>query len=125
MNRFYALVLALLFATVTVSSACVAAPSDWIHFSLQPNHGADGKIYASFRSERDGRERTQWSGNFRPSELAGLDIGGFRGAGTRPLRFAVVREAGRLDCAGNGGGSENVLAGVQTWAPWLIEMALR
>ena len=28
----------------------------------------------------------------------------FRASGTRPIHFAIVREAGRLDCAGNGGG---------------------
>src|SRR5207253_639890 len=35
--------------------------------------------------------------------LIGLEVSSFRGSGTRPLMFAIVREAGRLDCAGNGG----------------------
>ena len=29
-----------------------------------------------------------------PSELISLDTSGFRSSGTRPLRFALIREAG-------------------------------
>jgi hypothetical protein len=104
MNRFAALILALLFATLTVSSACVAAPSDWIHFTLEPEHGG-GKIQATFRNDDGGRDHSNWSSGFVPSELAGLDLAAFRASGTRALRFSLIREAGRLDCAGNGGGS--------------------
>jgi hypothetical protein len=104
MNRFAALILALLFATLTVSSACVAAPSDWIHFTLEPEHGG-GRIQATFRNDDAVRDHSNWSSGFVPSELAGLDLAGFRASGTRALRFSLIREAGRLDCAGNGGGS--------------------
>src|SRR5947209_9697572 len=100
MNRCLALFLALILATITVSSACVAAPSDWVHFTFDAGRGGDGRIHASFR-DRDGSN--SWSGSFQPAELAGLDVGGLRSPGVRPLRFALVREAGRLDCAGNGG----------------------
>lgn len=103
MNRCLALFLALMLASITISSACVAQASDWIRFTLEPQRG-DG-IHASFRNQGDGREENDWSTGFRPSELVGLDTAGFRGAGNRPLRFAIVREAGRLDCAGNGGSS--------------------
>ena len=103
MNRCIAFLLALLFATVTVSSACVAAPSDWSHFTLDGR--GNGKIQASFDNDRAGRGRDHWSTDVMPSQLVGLDIAEFRGSGTRPLRFAVVREAGRLDCSGQGGGS--------------------
>jgi hypothetical protein len=104
MNRFLAFLLALLFATLTVSSACVAAPSDWIHFTLERGKG-DADIQASFDDQSRGRMENNWSTGFRPSELIGLDAAGFHAAGTRPIRFAIIREAGRLDCAGNGGGS--------------------
>ena len=104
MNRFLALVLALMFATLTVSSACVAAgPDEWIAFDLRPESG--DKIHASFRDDDRGRDRNNWSTGFKPSEMIGLDLAGFRAGGSRPLHFAIVREAGRLDCAGNGGGS--------------------
>jgi hypothetical protein len=104
MNRCLAFLLALVFATVSISSACVAAPSDLVRFTLEPSRGGDGRIHATFRSDGDFRHQNNWSTGFAPSELAGLDLASFRAAGTRPVRFAVVREAGRLDCSGNGGG---------------------
>jgi hypothetical protein len=102
MNRCFAFLLALLFATVTVSSACVAAPSEWIRFTLDGRRG--GEIQASFEDGSDGREHHHWSTGVMPSQLIGLDTAGFRGSATRPLRFALAREAGRLDCTGQGGG---------------------
>jgi len=107
MNRFVTFLLALMVAAVTVSSACVAAPSDVIHFTLEPERGDNDHIQATFRDEKRDRDRDRnsWSTGFTPSELVGLDISGFRGSGSRPLRFAVIREVGRLDCAGNGGQS--------------------
>ncbi len=103
MNRCFAFLLALLFATVSVSSACVAAPSDWIHFTLDGRRA--GEIQASFENAGGGRGHDHWSTDVVPSQLVGLDIAGFRAPTTRPLRFAMVREAGRLDCSGQGGGS--------------------
>ena len=105
MNRCLALIGALLFAFLSVSSACTAAPGSWIHFTLEPGHGEPDKIHASFRKDSDGRHENNWSTGFRPSEFVGLDVAGFRAAGNRPIRFAVIREAGRLDCSGLGGES--------------------
>lgn len=105
MTRVFALIAALFLAFLSVSSACTAASSDWIHFTLRSNDGRDGSIRTEFRSRSSGRDKNNWSTDFRPSELAGLDLAGFRGAGSRPLRFALIREAGRLDCSGVGGNS--------------------
>jgi hypothetical protein len=106
MNRFFALLLALTFASVTVSSACTAAADDdWIHFTLEPSQNGEGKIQARFRNGELGHRDSDWSAGFMPSDLIGLDLAGFRRPGSQSLRFALVREAGRLDCAGNGGGS--------------------
>jgi hypothetical protein len=105
MNRCLAFLLALLFATVSVSSACVAAPSDAVHFMLEPERGDSSRIHVSFRDQTRDRDQNSWSSGFTPSELIGLDVSSFRASGTRPLRFAIVREAGRLDCSGNGGDS--------------------
>src|ERR1041384_1549159 len=102
MNRYLAFLLALVFASLTVSSACVAQPSDWVHFSLEPERGSD-KIHVNFRDNSRDRHENNWSSGFKPSELIGLDVAGFRTADAHPLHFAIVREAGRLDCAGNGG----------------------
>jgi hypothetical protein len=104
MNRCLAFLLALVFASVSISSACVAAaPSDWVHFVLEPEHSGGGKIHATFRNEDHSPHDSNWSTGFLPSELVGLDLASFRASGPRPLRFAIAREAGRLDCSGNGG----------------------
>ena len=58
MNRCFALLLALLFASLTVSSACVAAPSEWVQFRLESGHGS-GEIQASFHDERRSRPTTR------------------------------------------------------------------
>ena len=103
MNRPLAFVGALLLAFVTVSSACMAQPTDWIQFRLEPERGNSAKIHASFRKHSNGQDHDNWSTGFMPSDLIGLEVSSFHGAGTRPLHFAVIREAGRLDCSGNGG----------------------
>jgi len=105
MNRPLAFIGALLCATVAVSSACMAQPGDDVRFTLEPGHGDPGKIHASFRTDRPDRDDNNWSTGFMPSELIGLEVSSFRAAGSRPLHFAIAREAGRLDCAGNGGNS--------------------
>lgn len=102
MHRLAAIILAVLLTTITVSSACVAAPSEWVRFTLEPENGG-GRIKASFRGDDGDTNRTHWSAGLLPSELVGLDPAGFRASGTRPLRFSVIREAGRLDCSGEGG----------------------
>ena len=105
MNRPLAIIGALLCATVAVSSACMAQNADEVRFTLEPGHRDPGKIHASFRTERAGRDDNKWSTGFMPSELIGLEVSSFRAPGSRPLHFAIAREAGRLDCAGNGGNS--------------------
>ena len=104
MNRCLAFVFALCCAVLSVSSACIAQPADWLHFTLEPSREA-GSIRADFRREVDGRNHNQWSTSFRTEDLVGLDLAGFRAGGSRPLRFALIREAGRLDCTGHGGES--------------------
>ena len=103
MNRYFALLLALLCASVSVASACSAEPSQWVQFRLEPAHRGGGAVQASFRSQDRPNHDNNWSTDFAPAELLGLDVVGFRAVGSRPLRFAIVREAGRLDCAGQGG----------------------
>jgi hypothetical protein len=105
MNRCIALIGALLLSLISVASACTASPGDWVHFTLEPERGAD-RVHATFRSTDRPNHDNNWSTDFRPSELVGLDVAGFRGPGSRPLRFAVIREAGRLDCSGHGGDSD-------------------
>jgi hypothetical protein len=105
MNRCLALIGALILAFISVSSACTAAPAQWIHFTLEPANDGSDTIRAEFRSDRREHGENDWSTGFRPSGLAGLDVAGFRGAGSRPVSFAVIRDPGRLDCSGQGGRS--------------------
>lgn len=102
MNRCLAMIFAVLCASLSVASACTAAPTDWVEFTLRSS--SNGEIRASFRDGENSRN-DNWSTDFAPVQLAGLDVAGFRANGTRPLRFALVREAGRLDCSGQGGNS--------------------
>ena len=55
MNRCLVFLAALLCASITVSTACVAAPSDTDHITLEAER--DGRIHASFRDET--RDRTE------------------------------------------------------------------
>ena len=104
MNRAFAFIGALLFAFISVSSACTAATTERLHFMLEQRSDPN-LIHADFRNEVKGQKEHNWSSGFRPSDLVGLDLAGFRGAGSHPLRFALSREVGRLDCSGQGGNS--------------------
>lgn len=104
MNRPLAFVFALLIAFLTVSSACMADPADTIRFQLASEEGNPSRLQATFRNNENGRQHNNWSTGFMPSDLIGLDVSSFRGTGSRPVHFAIAREAGRLDCAGAGGG---------------------
>jgi hypothetical protein len=105
MNRCLAFLCALLFASLSVASAVTARAPETIRFDLSP--ARDGEIRAEFRSTRHdrGRSDNNWTSSFRVAQLTGLDGVGLRAPGTRPIRFALVREAGRLDCSGSGGGA--------------------
>lgn len=98
MNRVLAFLLALIAATITLSSACAAPSSPTFAFHLTPDQSGN-QIRARFRDFR----HDDWSSSFVPSQLIGLDLAAFRAPGLRPLRFSLIREAGRIDCAGNGG----------------------
>ena len=105
MNRPFALACASLLSVAALSVTAAAQPSEVIRFSLEPERDDAARIHANFRDDRDGRRHNNWSTGFLPSEMAGLEVSSFRGSGTRPIHFAIVREAGRLDCDGNGGGN--------------------
>jgi hypothetical protein len=101
MTRMLAFIAALLLTAITVSSACVASISMPLHFTIEPRSG--DQVHVRFNRERNGHSESNWETSFRPGELAGLDVAALNSPGTRPLRFAIVREAGRVDCSGSGG----------------------
>ena len=101
MTRLFAFLAAILVSILAVSAATATASEiDTIRFSLEPAREA-GKIQASFSANHD-RNRNRWNSDFTGEELVGLDMARLRAAEKQPVRFALMREAGRLDCAGTG-----------------------
>src|SRR4051794_18936240 len=91
-------------------AACgsAAAPSSEanpdIDWTIQ-RHGtqADGEIVQfNVESHWGPNSTSMWGSDTRTSELQGLSPTQVTGA-TGPVRFAIVREAGRLDCSGLAG----------------------
>lgn len=103
MSRMLAFVAALLMSGLAVSSACVATGIEPLRFTIEPANNGQ-RVQVTFK-RADQSYTYSWSSSFGPSELAGLDPATFRAPGTRALRFTISREAGRVDCAGNGGNS--------------------
>ncbi|QIK78761.1 hypothetical protein G7077_07480 [Sphingomonas piscis] len=101
MRRTLAFIAALLLTTVAVGSACVAMPTENIRFSLQPSSRAGGEVQLTLRSGND-RHNNNMSSSFPTSELAGLNSNWTSGG---PVTFALVREAGRVDCSGDARGA--------------------
>jgi hypothetical protein len=60
MNRCLALMFACFLTLMTVSSTCIADPSNWIRFTLEPTGGND-RIRASFRDESASNHSNSWS----------------------------------------------------------------
>lgn len=101
MSRILAFCCALLMTTLTVASACVASSVQPLQFTIEPNRGSD-QIHVRFR-RADRPETHSWSSSFRTGELAGLDPAALGGTAMVPVRFTIVRDAGRIECAGRGG----------------------
>ena len=103
MTKMLAFIAALLMSALAVSSACVASSVQPLQFTIEPS-GSSGLFNLRFR-RADSRGVDSWSSTFRSSELAGLDPAALRGSAIQPVRFTISRDPGRIDCAGNGGGS--------------------
>lgn len=100
MTRLLAAALACLMSALAVSSACVAADTSPMRFILTADEDPT-KVEADFRVE--GTRHNRWSTEFRFAQLSGLSPAAFHASGTRPVRFAVIRDSGRFDCSGHGG----------------------
>lgn len=101
MTKMFALFAALLLGTIALSAAFASNFSAGLQFTIEPSR-TSGEIHVDFRHDSDGHHNN-WSSDFRPAELSGLDMAALNGPATRPIRFALIREAGRVDCAGSGG----------------------
>lgn len=94
------------------ASTGIAAQPSRLDFTLT-GHGGRGDLTASFSSPRE--RHHQWTTSFAPAGLPGLDLAGFHARGANPVRFALSRHSGNLDCAGSGGSS--FARGSCTFAP--------
>lgn len=92
---------ALAVSGMTLASSAKPAGPEALSFRLSDQLQA-GRIHVDFESRRDGANN-QWSDGFATSELAGLDRSAVHSSGSRPVRFTLTREAGRVDCSGHGG----------------------
>ena len=97
MSRTLAILAAVAMTTISVSTACFANLADGLSFTLQPARAADW-VQLNLRAGKN----SSMSSSFAVSDLPGLDLAQLRANSSRPVRFALVREAGRADCAGSG-----------------------
>src|SRR3569623_67615 len=99
MNRPLAMLAALVVSALAVSSA-IATPVTAMDFRMN----ADSNSRIQLRLYRaDDRHNGSMTSGFAPNELSGLDVAALRQPGNHPIRFALIREAGRVDCTGSGG----------------------
>lgn len=94
MNRPIALLMAMLLTCLGVASVGFAAEMGQLHFQLAKSGRDLVQLTLS-----DG-ERSSYSSSYRADDLQGLAPAAVFGATSGPVRFALVREPGRLDCAG-------------------------
>lgn len=85
-------------AVATTTGGTTAEPLD---FSLQAQGDGSNSIAATFFTP--GERHHHWNSQFRATEFDGLDVAALRSSGSNPVRFAMIRESGRLDCSGSGG----------------------
>ncbi|MGE3397015.1 MAG: hypothetical protein AB7H79_08960 [Sphingomonas sp.] len=92
-------------AASTVLLACAASPPavaqqvpERVDWTIAPADRDGGQIQLSI-GYRSGRGRSMWSNTTDLSELDGLTSQQLAGDGL-PIRFRIVREAGRFDCEG-------------------------
>lgn len=97
MNRTLAFLAAVLLTSVAFGSAGFATSVENIRFELKPSAKAADRVQLSLRSGQDHRNHNM-SSSFRAADLAGLDLARLHASG--PVAFALIRDAGRLDCFG-------------------------
>jgi hypothetical protein len=96
MHRSLALCFAMILTAVSIATAGFAAEVGTLRFGVSEA----GNDRLQLRLHRDSAPNRSISSSFDVRELAGLDRAALRGQDGTPVAFAIVREAGRLDCAG-------------------------
>jgi hypothetical protein len=98
MTHLLALFGAILLNTISFATTGVAAGSNALRFELAVSR-KDRAQFTLLRQDR-GRQRTSISS--RQAELAGLSGASLQSSAQAAVRFALTRDAGRLDCTGSG-----------------------
>lgn len=93
--------IALPLAVAAVASAPSGSQAEALDFNLESK--GDGSIELAASFSRPGERHSRWNSRFAAAQFDGLDLAGLNAGGSRPLRFAMSRQSGRLDCAGSGG----------------------
>jgi len=109
----FALLLTAIAATACTASTAAPGRSDdrplgAIRWSIDGRDSRrDGKVQVSFRTGEGSRNNSNWSSGYEFGELAGLSSAQLNGS-SQPVRFALIREAGRLDCTGTAGNRQGI-----------------
>jgi hypothetical protein len=87
------------------AAPAMAEQMESIRWSIDPVRGSDrNRVQLTIESRWNANSQSTWSNDRSLSELSGLSAAQLAGP-TGPARFALVREAGRLDCTGRAGNS--------------------
>ncbi len=75
-----------------------------IDWSIDASRNQAEKVQLEMRTRSSrGNESSNWSTGYSVSELQGLAGAQLAARVANPVRFALVRDAGRLDCSGSAG----------------------
>ena len=96
MHRSLAFCFALILTSLSIATTGFAAESGPLRFEL--SEGGGDRLQLALTHGMSGNDRS--SSSFAVGELAGFDRAALRGRDGEPVRFALVREPGRLDCSG-------------------------
>ncbi len=102
MNRALTFLAAIAATTLAVSAACFAAVSPLISYTIEKSGQAD-HVQLRLDGRFEGNHNSNWSEPFWLNELHGLTTAQLRSPARVPVQFAIVREAGRIDCSGTAG----------------------
>jgi hypothetical protein len=106
MFRSFAILAAMVLTAATFTVSGTANAAEPVRFTLERS-GSANKLQLSFRSGSYGNN-SHWSNSISPAELQGLNLAALGASGSSPIAFALVREAGRIDCRGSGGNSQAI-----------------
>ena len=100
MNRFLTMIAASACAAAAITSTCFAAEWSALPFHLAKTKDA-GRVQFSIQQRQNGRRVGNWSQSLPLAELQGLGAAQLQAPSATPVRFALVRPAGRFECTGS------------------------